>query len=223
MKHLITRLTFVAIFGLILVGCNTKLNSWQAGLPGWKTEMRVAYTTPRNGYLEAVLEMEGLTLVTYVPNNPLCSGILLADSKIDYVASNPGGSFRAGDRSCRAVGIGSLRAWRNRQPRPPNRGGAIVARAQADYRKIYEDSDVVFLRGRFPLSGKVGWVGLNDLIAVVPRIPECEAPISRNTSSMEYFPVGKNVLTLVSTRGQCPIQGLITPYGKPAPERAEST
>ena len=213
----------VALLGLVLVACNAKLNAWQAGIPGWKTPMRVAYATPRDGYLEAVLEMTGLTLVTYVPNDPECAAIFSADSPVDYVNANPGGEFRAGDRSCRAVGIGTLKVWRNRQPRPPNRGGAIIARAQADYRKIYEDADVVFLRGRFPLSGKVGWVGLDDLIAVVPKVPACEMPIARNTSSMEYYPVGRHVLTLVSTRGQCPIQGLITPYGKPAPEQAESS
>ena len=93
-----------------------------------------------------------------------------------------------------------------------------MARAQADYRKIYEDSQVAFLRGRFPLASKVGWVGLDDLIAVVPKIPNCEAPLSRNTSSMEYYPAGRYVLTLVSYRGQCPIQGLITPYGDTPPE-----
>lgn len=223
MKNPLLSLALVTLLGLPLVACNAKLNAWQAGIPGWKTPMRVAYATPRDGYLEAVLEMPGLTLVTYVPNDPVCAGILSADSPVDYVNSNPGGEFRAGDRSCRAVGIGTLRVWRNRQPRPSNRGGAIIARAQADYRKVYEDTDFVFLRGRFPLSGKVGWVGLDDLIAVVPNIPACAMPIARHTSSMEYFPVGRYVLTLVATRGQCPIEGLITPYGEPPPKRAEST
>lgn len=205
--------------GLLLVltagwtaACNPKLASWQVGIPGWKTEMRVAYTTPRNGYLETTLEMKGLTLITFVPRNETCSTILVAGADIEYVEGNPGGTFRAGDRSCRAVGIGSLAIWRNRLPRPVNRGGAIIARAQADYRNVYEDSEVAFLQGRFPLAGKIGWVGLDDLIAVVPKIPVCEAPLSRASASMEYFPVGRNVLTLVSTRGQCPILGLITPY-----------
>ncbi len=202
-----------------LGGCNPKLSGWQAGIPGWATEMNVAYSTPRNGYLEATLEIKGLTLITFVPLNETCSAIFSAGAQVNYVDSVPGGIFRSGDRTCQAVGIGSLAAWRSRMPRPENRGGAIIARAQADYRKVYEDSDVVFLRGRFPLSGKLRWVGLDDLIAVVPRIPVCEAPISRNSSSMEYFPVGRNVLTLVSTRGQCPILGLITPYRhKPSAE-----
>lgn len=203
---------FLACALAALLGCNPKLSSWQSGIPGWTTEMNVAYSTPRNGYIEATLEMKGLTLITFVPRNETCSAIFSAGAQVDYVDNNPGGTFRSGDRTCRAAGIGSLAVWRSRMPRPANRGGAIIARAQADYRKVYEDPDVVFLRGRFPLSGKVRWVGLDDLIAVVPRIPVCDAPISRNSSSMEYFPVGRNVLTLVSTRGQCPILGLITPY-----------
>ena len=50
-----------------LTACNPKLSGWQAGIPGWTTEMDVAYATPRNRYLEATLEMKGLTLITYVP------------------------------------------------------------------------------------------------------------------------------------------------------------
>ena len=180
--------------------------------PGWTTEMDVAYATPRNRYLEATLEMKGLTLITYVPRTDTCAAMFVPGAQVDYVDNAPGGTFRSGDRNCQAVGIGSLAAWRSRMPRPQNRGGAIIARAQADYRKVYEDSDVVFLRDRFPLAGKLRWVGLDDLIAVVPRTAACEAPIARTTSSMEYFPVGRNVLTLVSTQGQCPILGLITPY-----------
>ena len=218
MKRLAIQWGLVVAVVFLFSGCNAKLNAWKTGLPGWKTEMRVVYVTPRDGYLEATLAMEGLTLVTFIPNNALCAGILTADAQVDYVASSPGGDFRTGDRTCRSVGIGSLSVWRNRKPRPNNRGGAIVARAQADYRKVYEDSDVVFLRGRFPLASKVGWVGLDDLIAVVPKHPNCEAPLARNTSSMEYYPAGRYVLTLVSTHGQCPIEGLITPYGDRFPE-----
>lgn len=203
-------LLFLAIAAA--TGCNPKLSGWQAGIPGWTTEMRVAHVTPRYRYLEATLEMEGLTLVTFVPRSETCAALLSVGAQIEYLDTNPGGTFRSEDHSCSATGIGSLAVWRSRLPRPANRGGSVIARAQADYRTVYEDSDVVFLQGRFPLARKLRWVGLDDLIAVVPKIPLCEAPLSRTSASMEYFPAGRDVLTLVSTRGQCPILGLITPY-----------
>ena len=219
--------TLRAAVGLTLLamlaagGCNKDLVLWQAGIPNWSTKMKVASVVTRGDFLEAQLEMKGLDLVSWVPASEACRTVLTPGNEVEYNEGNPGGTWLSGNLRCAATGIGSLGVWRDRLPRPENRGGAIIARAQADYRKVYEDAAFVFLRGRFPLAGKIGWVGLDALIAVVPNAPACEGPIQRTVSSMQYTPTGPRVLTLVAGDGACPIQGLITPYRLITPDRRD--
>ncbi len=39
----------------------------------------------------------------------------------------------------------------------------------------------------------------------------CQRPIDAGRSTIEFFPAGRNVLTLSSSQGRCPIEGLIRP------------
>jgi hypothetical protein len=91
----------------------------------------------------------------------------------------------------------------------------VIPSAAASYRKVYEDDEVAFLRGNFPLAGRLGFRGLGDAIAVVPKIPICQDPIERTNATLEYFPGGRNVLTLGSKDGRCNVEGLIQPLGPP--------
>jgi len=204
---------------LLLTACSPEKALWQSGvqIPGLEKTMRVERLVERGDYVAAILAGEGFIIEVYLPKNDDCNAIFREGAEVNYLEGSPGGMYKQDDWVCRSVGIGSLHEWRERRPRPRHTG-SIVQRALANYQVVYQDTEVTFLRGRFPLTGLLGFIGLNDTIAVVRNTPECEAPIGRNTSTMEYYPTGKKVLTLVSTSSQCHITGLIAPFGEPRPK-----
>lgn len=216
-----SRLARVALLLLLLLplACNPSKGLWQSGfrIPGLlEKPMQVETVIARGDYLAAILAGDDFAIEVYLPDNEACRAIFALSSWLNYLEGAPGGVYKSHDQECRSVGIGSLREWRKRRARPRTTG-SVIARGHASYQLVYQDDDVAFLRGRFPLSGKLGFAELGDTIAVVAKTPECEAPIARTTSSMEFYPTGKKVLTLVSTRGQCLITGLIAPFGKGRP------
>jgi hypothetical protein len=186
---------------------------WQAGIPGVSTPLVVMSTRPVAGYLEVDLSGSGLHLDTFTPADETCASVMKPEASVDYVASGPYGTFQRGDETCSAVGLGSLREWRDR--RPSQTTVAMLPRAQASYRVWYQDDRQVFLRGRFPLGALLGFTGLDDTIAIVPNTPACQAPISAGVASMQYYQNGEEPLVLLSGREQCPIQALLQP---PAPD-----
>jgi hypothetical protein len=206
---------------LLAIGCSPEKALWQSGiqLPGIDKTMSVQRLVARGDYIDAILSGSDFVIEVYLPNNEACGAIFREGVEVNYLEGAPGGVYKKDDWVCTSAGIGTLKEWRNRMPRPRNTG-SVVERAFAKYQLVYQDADVTFLRGRFPLSARLGFVGLDDTIAVVPNSPECEAPIGRNTSSMEFYQTGKKVITLVSTHGQCLILGLIAPFGhgRPTPE-----
>jgi len=208
----------LALPALLLFACNVQKNAWQAGIPGWQTSLQVRSVTARDGYLDVSLEGHGMKLRSFTPDSEACRWVLQHDQQVSFVESGPDGGFRRGDESCRAAGIGTLAAWRARRPSATR--GSPVPRAQASFRKIYADDDVVLLRGRFPLANRIGFTSFDDAIALVPNLAICQAPVERGVASMEYRDRGKQVLSLVSTDGLCPIEGLMRP--NPAPSEKAS-
>jgi hypothetical protein len=195
------------------LACSPSRTAFQLGVPGSRVDVWVAQVTQRDAYLEADLQLDGRVLRTYLPATGVCSHVLAGETGVQFASSAAYGTVIRGDERCEAVGIGSLAEWRTRRPRSTSTARSVIPSAQASYRRVYEDEEVVLLRGRFPLTGHLGFAGLGDSIAVVPRIPICAQPLSRETSTLEFFPAGRNVLTLASSAGRCPIQGLIQPEG----------
>jgi hypothetical protein len=143
---------------------------------------------------------------------------------IDYVERGIGGRFVRGDDSCDAVGFGSPMIDRARRGRPGSLRTAPIPREQATFRVIFEDEEVILARGRFPLARALGWTGSGDSIAVFPNTELCRVPLERGVASMEFRASGRYTLTLVSSGGQCPFEGLIQPAGQaPAPEPSEQS
>ena len=210
------RPAFFALIGatLMLPACSWQKAQWQSGWnPGLR--MQVERVVARGDYLAAVLAARDFSIEVYLPANESCRTLFVEGAEVEYREGAPGGVYKKDDLECLSSGIGTLREWRNRRPRPRT-SGSIVERGLAIYRVVYQDDEVAFLRGQFPLTGMIGFVGLGDTIAVVSKVPQCEGPIARENSSIEYYHTGKKVFTLVSAKGQCPIIGFITPSG---PER----
>ena len=119
---------------------------------------------------------------------------------------------------CDSAGIGSLAEWRDRRARL---SGPPQPRAQASFRRTIADSDVIFVRGRFPLAGLVGWTSLADTVAVLPNTPSCRKRADEGVASLEFRQSGPDPLILVGSEEPCPLVGLLRPLDTtPTPARS---
>jgi hypothetical protein len=190
--------------------CGTpQQTAFQLGLPGSRIAMSVVRVTPRGPYLEVLLRAPGLELVSYTLADESCREVLARELEVEFQSGGTGGSFERAGRRCDAAGIGSLEEWRKRRPRPQTRSPVPSAPARFDL--LYEDSQIALVRGRFPLAGLLGWVGGDDSVAAIPNTSICQVPLRSGNATLQYFPGGRNVLTLGAPEGLCPVVGLLTP------------
>jgi len=209
------------VIGLALAsgvsGCNWRKATWGLGIPGFRVDLLVAYVEERGPYLDVGLVGHGLDMRTFMPANDVCRAVLKTEDPVTYVERGVAGRFEREGLSCEAVGFGDPRIRGVRQPRSANPPDSPVPRAQATFRTIYEDDDVMLLRGRFPLASRIGWAGGQDTVAVVKNVARCRGPAEKGVASMEYRQSGHDTLALVSSGELCRIEGLILPLGGPAP------
>ncbi len=201
-----------ALLGLaLLAGCSSeRVQQAQriAGVPGAATPVRVHSVVERNGYLDVTIEGPKVPPRLFFLADDPCRLILVEGARAEYVLSGGWGRLRAGATVCDPVGIGALGFWRGRGPR---RLGRPNPTAQATYRVVYRDAEVIFLRGNFPLTGPVRWPGYGDTIAVVPVGPLCRELLDRTTATVEFRLLGPDALVLLTRAGRCPILGLLSP------------
>jgi hypothetical protein len=199
----------VLLLAFAMLACHPTKGAFQLGIPGTRIPMSVERVKPRFGFLDATLEADGWSLRTFVPATETCTRILDGEADLEFRSSGPYGSVQRAGQTCQASGIGSLAEWRKRQPRGDT--SSVIPSAQATYRVVYEDEELAFLRGNFPITWRLGFTAMGDAIAVVPRTAVCRRPIESGRATLEYFFGGRNVLTLSSRDGRCNIEGLIRP------------
>jgi len=204
-------------FAFGVSGCNWRKATWGLGIPGFEVDLLVAYVQERGPYLDVGLVGHGLDMRTFAPANDVCRAVLNTEDPVTYVERGVAGRFDREGFSCEAIGFGDPRIRGVRQPRRSEPGDSLVPRAQATFRTIYEDDDVVLLRGRFPLASRIGWSGGQDSVAVVKNDARCRGPVEKGVASMEYRQAGRDTLALVSSGELCRIEGLILPLDGPAP------
>ncbi len=192
-----------------VLACNPQKAGFQLAAPGAGTDMTVSTVTMRGGFLDTTLAASGWSLRTFLPANETCSRITRGEAAVRYLNSGAYGTVERDGERCEASGMGSLREWRNKQPR--SQSASIIPSGQANYKVVHQDEEYVLLRGRFPQTGRIGFTGMGDTIVVVANSAVCQRPIDSERSTIEFFPAGRNVLTLSSSQGRCPIEGLIRP------------
>jgi len=217
-----TALVIALAAALGVAGCSWRKTTWELGMGGFGMELIVAHLDERGPYLDVGLAGHGLYLRSFVPASDVCRAVLRPEAEVKYVERGVGGRFEREEHSCDAVGFGDPLIRGARQPRAAGRRSGPVPRAQATFRTIYEDADVVLLRGRFPLASKIGWAGGQDSVAVVDNVARCRRPVEKGVASMEYRPAGRNTLALVGDKGLCRIEGLIQPPGQAEQEGASA-
>jgi len=195
-------------------GCSWRKSAWELGMGGFGMELFVAHLDERGRYLDVGLAGHGLYLRSFAPASEECRAVLRKGTSVGYVERGIGGRFEREGQSCDAVGFGDPLIRGARRLRDGSLRSSPVPRAHATFRTIYEDADVLLLRGRFPLASKIGWVGVEDSVAVVSNVAHCRDPVERGVASMEYRPAGRNTLALVADGGLCRIEGLILPLDR---------
>ena len=214
-------IALVAAFGM--AGCSSwQKTTWELGMGGFGMELLVSHLDERGPYLDVGLSGHGLHLRSFVPATDVCRAVLRPEAAVKYVERGVGGRFEREEHSCDAVGFGDPLIRGARQPRAGSLRSAPVPRAQATFRTIYEDADVVLLRGRFPLAYSIGWAGGEDSVAVVQNVARCRGPVEKGVASMEYRPAGRNTLALVGDKGLCRVEGLILPVDQAQPGDASA-
>lgn len=190
-------------------GCTTDEVLGQARIPGTSTVATFTDVTPRFGYLDVTTETGGATLRFFLPPSPECQAVAGASGRARYQFIGPLGRFTLGETRCDPLGILSLRAWRDRRPRGAQ-PRETIPRAQATFQVIDRDDELVFVSGRFPLAGRVGWVGGVASRALLPaNDAACDRAIETGVASMEFRVSGRRPFTLVGPNGLCDMVGFV--------------
>jgi hypothetical protein len=217
-RELPRRLGAVALAAALCAGgCSWRRSAFELGFGSFATDLRVVDVAQRGPYLDARLAGHGLNLRTFTPASEVCRAVLQPDAAVDYVERGIAGRLERG-QSCDAVGIGEPLVNRARKPRATSLGGSPVPRSQATFERLYDDADVILLRGRFPEVARIGWSGGSDTVVAIPNSPACGSAAEGGVASMEYRAAGAHTLSLVGADGLCPIVGVLLPPGGPAPD-----
>ena len=194
----------------LLLGCGGQGPRLEqpSGLPGVSTAYQVTLVVPRGPYLDAMLERERSSLRLFFPASDVCRRVVRVEAMLEYRATSVPGTVKNTQEECEAVGIGSLRFWRDRRPRQSRQ---VIPRGNAEFRRVYQDSELTLVRGRFPYANQVGWAGGWDTIAALPRNAACDALVARGSASIEFRHAGPEAFRLVTSQGRCTIEGFLRP------------
>ncbi|MCP3986578.1 MAG: hypothetical protein GY723_19515 [bacterium] len=146
----------------------------------------------------------------YFPRVGACESMVQPGATSVYRFDGPFGVLRAEQGpNCSPVGVGSLPAWRDEQPR--RRSQFLMPREQARFRVIHRSESFLLIRGAFPLALEIRWPEPMDSVAVLPATPACLAQLDRTKATLEFRATGPDVFILESEAGPCPIVGLALP------------
>ena len=172
------------------------------------TSSYVSTSTLRGPYIDATLLLQSGEWRFLFPRSATCAEVLLAEASVSYQRRGHFGRVTSSaGASCDPVGIGTLRRWRRGR-----RKGATVPSSAARFEVIHEDTEVLLLRGRFPLASRLGVPNTFDVVAMVANDELC-APVARSgAATLVFWPSGSRVLQLSA----CPVLAVAMPPGQPA-------
>ena len=209
-------LGFVMSLGFLAFGCATAQHAGEKVLysvnPFATTDVLVLGVSQHGPYLLASLAGPMADLRFFAPATRACLQVLAPDTRVNYGKSGQFGRFRRDDQICDPIGIASLAAWRDTQPR---RRGPPVPRATAYYHVAQQDPELIFLRGRFPLASRVFISGGYDIVAVLPNVAACAAVAEQGATSLEFRAAGPEAFRLLAGDQSCDVLGFALPLEVP--------
>ncbi len=192
-----------------------------AGAPGTRSAYRVESVEELGPLLAARLlwsepRLDPLTdfssdarLSLLFPGDDGCRRVLEPGATVAFAPAGFEGTLWRGDDACRSVGIFDLAEWRDRLPQA--RTQSPVPRRQATFRWLRDAGELALVRGRFPLSGLVGFAGGYDCLALLTTAGSCRALAEGGVASIEFRAGGPDALALVGQGERCPIRGFARP------------
>ncbi len=196
---------FLAIVSLAACGGRALLSD--LGLPVDRGQANVVEVSARGPYLVATLESENGSFRFLFPTTPDCGRVIQAPGLVEYWREGRIGEVVRGVTRCEAVGIGSLEAWRDRNPRPIR----LSADESARYVPIFVDDAVLMLRGSFPQTSHIGWGPSDDTVVIVPRNAGCEEVANEGAGALRFHASGFPAFTLSGARSHCGVIALADP------------
>lgn len=180
----------------------------ETGVPGVAVDAQIELIAERHTYLDASVEAGGRRYRFFFPRSPVCRSVLSSPG-VRFQLAGVLGTAHTAEAECPAVGILSLRAWRDRQGRAARGAGrsSPVPSDRIEYRVIYSDADLLLAQGRFRLAAQIGWPGGADAIAVFPNVDACREVRTRRRGTMEFRAAGSTPFSVVVGAGRCPVLG----------------
>lgn len=177
------------------------------GVPGVAVGAAIELQAERFRYLDATVATGGKHYRFFFPRSGACRAVL-EDPEARFRLAGVLGTVQSEAGSCNAVGILSLRAWRDRQGRSSRDGGrSLVPSDRIEYRIIYTDEDLFLAQGRFRIASEIGWPGGHDTIAVFPNSEECTGVKESVRGTMEFRAAGKVPFSVFAAQMRCPVLG----------------
>jgi hypothetical protein len=178
--------------------------------PFSSTDLTVKSVSLLEPYLLAEIVGRDERLRVLVPASPECSRVCQSEAAVRYQKSGNFGLLERGDARCDVVGIASLEAWRDRQPRRRARA-EVLPRATARFAPVGGNDRHLIVRGRFPLASEIRVPSGADLVAVLPANDVCRSVVARGESTLEFRPAGRGPFRLLAGSDACVIEGFAMP------------
>jgi hypothetical protein len=205
-------IAIAAAIALAAPGCETVKHTGEKALydvnPVGTADVVVLGVSRHGSYLLVSLAGSLVDMRFIAPATEACLQVLAPEARVNYAKSGVFGRFRRDATICDPIGIASLAAWRDRQPR---RAGRPVPRASAYFTLLQQDPELIFLRGRFPLASRVNIPAGYDLVAVLPNSGACVGLAQRTDASLEFRVAGPEPFVLINNGQLCPVLGFATP------------
>jgi hypothetical protein len=210
--HLASVLLAAIAVALGTAGCTTlQRTAWQLNVPGVPAPFEVVRVERRSTFLDATLSSGNVTRRIFASaDDPACRAMLVQGETLDWAATEPFGPLRRDDEGCAVIGIGDLERWRNSRGRAASTRSPIV-RSTERYSIVYRGEGFILARGGFSIGALFGWSpGTDQALILIPDTPQCELADRDGFATLEYRPSGSTALGIVTRRGLCRVEGLIS-------------
>lgn len=212
MNRLIVLCVSLAVAACGSTGIGSAIN-----IPGSSQPLTIASASERYVYDDVELDMTDTQLRLLFPRTERCASILVAGQSVSYVSSGPLGVVESEGQRCNAIGVADIRSWldfRNRaQIRAPRR-------SQTNFNIVSEDSELIFLRGRFRSATLLGFGFGGDMVALVPNHGDCPEIAKTGIATLQFDNLRDEPYSLLAGKRTCTVTGFALPV--PSAEKSAS-
>lgn len=204
-------IALAALLALDLAACATgERVAWESGLPWVKGSFQIDSLTPRAPFLDVTLSGGGIQRRVFSRDDEDCRAVFEVGASVSLARSDRFGPAERDGRSCTLVGIGDLEDWRRSRSTGRGYGESPIQRSSVRLEIVKQDADYLYARGGFGIASLLGWSpGTDQVVALLPRSPECAALSEGGFRSVLFRDTGRPALGVVNGDFLCPIAGLV--------------